>query len=100
MPKLKASSQRPVLAQLHRGTEVVWTRHYSTIVNAYRRAVELSMIIGHPGDVVEFSNTNHGFQIGTVKLHVGGKIDIEWAEWITHEFKESWRENKPNKVGA
>ena len=77
--------KRPILAELHRkgwhpATDTVWVRHYSAISRAIPRAVELALLAGVPGDVVEFSHAEHGFQIATVKLMVGGRIDIQISD--------------------
>ena len=82
--------KRPTLATLHRKgwhefTDVVWNRHYSATTRAIHRAVELALLSGMPGDVVEFSHADYGFQIATVKLLVGGRIDIQISEDLKKE---------------
>lgn len=72
-------STRPYLAQLHRGDKTLWKRSYQSFTNAARRATELALLQGEPGDVMEFSNNDTGFQIGTMKLHVGGSLTLEWS---------------------
>lgn len=75
---------RPILATLHRkvngsgATQELWKRHYSRITRAIPRAVEIALLTGQPGDVVEFSSNDFGYQIATVRLSVGGKIDIKF----------------------
>jgi hypothetical protein len=76
MPAVK-HHKRPILAQLHRGKELVWSRYYVKISTAIPRAVGLAILEGQPGDVVEFSNSNFGFLIATCKLSVTGKLSIE-----------------------
>lgn len=77
--------KRPILAELRRDgysefSTLVWKRHYSTISRAIPRAIELALTGNTmPGDVVEFSHAEFGFQIATLKLRVGG-IDIVIAE--------------------
>lgn len=77
--------KRPILAQFHRKNEVLWTRTYNRISTAIPRSVELAILEGQPGDVVEFSNANFGFQIATVKLSVTGKIDIKFSRELVPE---------------
>lgn len=71
----KKPSKRPILAILHRkvsyGTMVIWTRHYARLDRAIPRAVQLAMLDGQPGDVIEFAHAEFGFQIATLKLSVG-----------------------------
>lgn len=79
------SDTRPILAQLHRGQQTLWKRHYASLSNAARRAVELAMLSGEPGDVIEFSWAPAGLQIGTAKLSVNGQLVIEWVPAPTKE---------------
>jgi hypothetical protein len=85
-------STRPILAILHRrltpharGTEILWTRHYVRLENAIRRAVELAVLEGEPGDVIEFALAS-GAQLGTVKLHTAGELTARW-ENLGHVVK-------------
>lgn len=57
----------------------VWTRHYARIDSAMKRVMELFVIEGEPGDVVEFSHKVTGMQIGTMKMHVMGTVTATWA---------------------
>ncbi len=68
-----------VLAILHRGPRIVRARRYSTINTAMRRAVDIAIQTGEPGDVVEFSRVDIGAQIGTVKLHTNNRLTCEWT---------------------
>lgn len=67
---------RHIVATLHHKGKPVWNRRYARIDTAFPRAVELLIIDGEPGDVIEFSHSEYGFQIGTVKIKAGGKITI------------------------
>lgn len=70
-------TKRPILATLYRKHQPVWVRRYSRITTALPRAVQLALLEGQPGDVVEFAHSDFGFQIATVKLSVNGHIRIE-----------------------
>jgi len=70
---------RPILATIFRKNIAHAVRHYARVDTAFPRAVQILMQHGEPGDVVEFAHSEHGFQIGTVKIHVGGKINVKWT---------------------
>jgi hypothetical protein len=65
------------MATLHRrrgnSTEVVWIRFYTKLSKALARGVELALLTGQPGDVLEISSSNFGYDIATVKLSVNAK---------------------------
>lgn len=71
-------SKRPILATILRKHIAQSVRHYSRISTAFPKAVQLLIESGEPGDVVEFASSDFGYQIGTVKIHAGGKIDVRW----------------------
>jgi hypothetical protein len=77
------TSPRPFIAQLHRkhkrSTLILWTRHYSSMESAIKRAVGLAITEGFPGDVVEFSHSDLGYQVATVTLATRGKLTIDWS---------------------
>lgn len=91
--------KRNIRATLHRAsgnsTEVIWVKYYSNISNAIRRAVELSIFTGQPGDVLEFTSSNFDYLIATIKLKVGvsvfANMDIEF-----HIGKKSKKSNFAN----
>ena len=74
--------ERKIIATLNRveGNKrvVVWTRTYVRFDTAAPRAVELGLLTGQPGDVVQISSILTGLEIGTVKIHAGGKIVVQW----------------------
>jgi hypothetical protein len=37
------------------------------------------MLDGEPGDLVEFASNDFGYQIGFVRLMVGGRMEIQWT---------------------
>ena len=67
--------KREIRCVLHRkmgrSTVKLWTRHYSSIENALKKGVELSILTGQPGDVLEITDANFEFLIATLKLKVG-----------------------------
>ena len=72
-------TKRTILATLYRKNKPEARRQYARISTAFPRAVQLLMLEGEPGDVIEFAHADFGFQIGTVKIHVGGKITVNWV---------------------
>jgi len=73
------SASRPILATIFHMGKDIHKRHYARVDTAFPRAVQILMQDGEPGDVVEFAHSEYGFQIGTVKIHVGGKINVKWT---------------------
>ena len=76
--------ERNIHAQLHRkvsarNSEVVWNRSYARLETACRRAVELMILEGQAGDVIEVFHNVTGLQIGTVKMSVVGKLSVDWV---------------------
>lgn len=69
--------KRPIAATLHRAsgksTVEIWVRRYSSVTRAITRGVELMLLEGEPGDVLEISSSNFGYQIATVKLRVNAQ---------------------------
>ena len=54
-------------------------RYYARLDTAIPRAVQLLILEGQPKDVIELAHSEHGFQIGTIKIHVGGRIDVQFS---------------------
>ena len=52
---------------------MLWTRFFTSVTNAVTRGVELAILTGEPGDILEISHSNFGFLIATVKLKVNAK---------------------------
>jgi hypothetical protein len=79
-----AAYERKFQAILHRrdGNKrvQVWTRTYARLETACRRAVELCMIDGKVGDVIEVTHMLTGHQYGTVKYHADGRLSVAWTE--------------------
>lgn len=75
--------ERNIVATLNRveGNKrvVVWTRTYARFDTAAPRAVELGILTGQPGDVVQIASILTGLEIGTVKIHAGGSITVKWT---------------------
>lgn len=51
------------------------------------RSVEFAIWDCFPGDVIVISMRESGLEIATCKVRVGGKLDIQWAEWISKELR-------------
>lgn len=82
------TNSRKVVATFFRSTgpsqqrEAVWSRRYSWMDTAMPRAVQLLMTEGVPGDVVEFSSAEHGFQLGVLRVLPRGKFDLEMSPLV------------------
>ena len=82
--------KRPIAVKLFdRNKKVIWTRYYTNMVKAVSRGVELSMTDGEPGHVLEFSSSNFGYLIASLKLRIGthafNSMQIEFA--VSDGFK-------------
>lgn len=71
--------RRPIIATFLRRGIPHGTRTYARIDNAIPRATQILMQHGRPRDVVEFSHADTGLQIGTVRVHAGGKLTATWV---------------------
>lgn len=71
---------RPILATFYHKNEQKNARRYARIDTALPKAVYRLILEGEPGDVIEFSHAEWGFQIGTAKIKVGGNIILNWTE--------------------
>lgn len=70
--------KRNYIVTLHRARQPVGTpRHYSRLDTAFPRCVQRLLQDGQPGDLYEVAHAEFGFQIGTIKVHTGGKIDLK-----------------------
>jgi hypothetical protein len=58
-------------------------RHYARLNTAIPRAVMILLDEGKPGDVLELAHSEHGFQIATITIHVGGLFKIKLSEDLT-----------------
>lgn len=70
--------RRPIIAVLIRRGKQVCPRRYAKLDNAIPRYTQLLMQYGQPRDVVEFSHADTGLQIGTIKVHAGGKLTTDY----------------------
>lgn len=52
----------------------VMTRHYKSVANAFSRMYDFMVRNGYVGDVIEIYNTDFGYQIGTIKMTLKGRI--------------------------
>lgn len=75
---LKANHERNILAEIHRKGVVFKTRHYAKIDNALPRILKFMMQEGQVGDVCDVSHKVSGLTIGTVKLTLKGKLQINY----------------------
>ena len=70
--------QRDIVATFIRRGVPQSTRRYAKIDNAIPRCTQVLMWSGQPRDVVEFSHADTGLQIGTIKVHAGGRMTTNW----------------------
>ena len=77
----KSVMARPLIATWYRkpGQPAMKTRHYARLTTAVPRSIALLLEEAHPGDVVEIAHSEWGFQVATIKVHVSGKIDLNWT---------------------
>lgn len=69
---------RPIVATLHRGGKIVWTRRYARIDTALPKLTKHAVMLGHPGDAAILHHDVTGLEIGYVKVHVGGRLSAKW----------------------
>lgn len=70
--------RRPIIAVLIRRGKQVCPRRYAKLDNAIPRCTQVLMRSGQPRDVGEFSHADTGLQIGTIKVHAGGKLTTDY----------------------
>jgi hypothetical protein len=75
---------RKIMASLYRGKQKahIWTRYYSYFDTAMPRAVQLALTYGEPGDIVEFSSTELGFQLGTLKVLPRSQYEVKMSPLV------------------
>lgn len=69
---------RPYVGSYQRHFSPYKKAHYVRLDTAIPRAINHLLLHGMPGDVFELAHSEFGFQVATVKVHVGGKITIRW----------------------
>lgn len=85
-------SARRVTAQLWRraapaqGAErqLVWTRCYSYMDTAMPRVVQLALQTGQTGDKVTFASTEHGFELGSMEILPGNRVELTYSTLVKH----------------
>lgn len=70
--------RRPIIATFLRAGKPLTSRRYIRLDNAIPRSTQILMWSGEPRDVVEFSHADTGLQIGTIKVHAGGKLTTDY----------------------
>lgn len=86
----KSKNPRPLVATLFSNRKPVWVRYYARLDTAVRKSVHLAVLEGEPGDVIEFSSRQFGYQIGTVVIHVLGRLTVSWdKQFLTEALKAS-----------
>lgn len=77
--------ERNILAMMtDRNHRQLWAspRRYSEPKNAARKAAELLVSVGKPGDRIAISHAITGLEIGWMRIGVGGNISGKWI-WDT-----------------
>lgn len=73
-------SNRPLISTYHvGGKKVLWQRYFVRIETALRRAVELLVLGGSPGDRIEIASNDFGFQVATVVILAQGRIVVNFS---------------------
>ena len=63
-----------------RGEKKGRVRNYARLDTAAARAVQLLIIAGEPGDVMELAHTGTGAQLGRAKVKANGTVTCSW-DW-------------------
>ena len=63
-----------------RGARKGRVRNYARLDTAAARAVQLRIIVGEPGDVMELAHTGTGAQLGREKVKAKGAVACCW-DW-------------------
>ena len=64
----------------HHGERKGRVRNYARLDTAAARAVQLLVIAGEPGDVMELAHTGTGAQLGWAKVKANGTVTCCW-DW-------------------
>ena len=64
----------------HHGERKGRVRNYARLDTAAARAVQLLVIAGEPGDVMELAHTGTGVQLGWAKVKANGTVTCCW-DW-------------------
>lgn len=80
-------AKRPIQASIFRKHEEVRKAYYSRMTTAMNRSVEFAIWDCFPGDVIVISMRESGLEIATCKVRVGGRLDVQWAEWISKDLR-------------
>jgi hypothetical protein len=72
-------AERNIQAILYeKGGLPLWIRRYARIDTCIPRAVQMMLLDGKVGQVIEVSHSVTGMQIGTVKMTATGRLITEW----------------------
>ena len=80
-------AKRPIQATIFRNNKAIRKAYYSRLTTAMNRSVKFGMWDCEPKDVIVVSMRVSGLEVATCKVRIGGKLDIEWAKWISEEFR-------------
>lgn len=81
---VRAQLTRTTVDQISGGTvnassTMVWVRHFTSFRNAVRRCTEIAVLECQPLDVIELSYVEGGFWLGTIKVHAGGRVEVNFS---------------------
>lgn len=62
------------------GNRVIWVRHFKAFSNCVRRCTELAVLEALPLDVFEISSNVTGRLFGIIKVHAGGRIEVNYTD--------------------
>lgn len=60
-------------------------RRYATVENAFSRMYDFMIRNGYVGDVIEISSIDFGYQVGTIKMNVKGRISTNLNEKLVKD---------------
>lgn len=69
---------RIILATMHHKNKVVRSRGFARVDTAVPKVMKWLLLSGEPGDLVELSHREFGYQIGVIKISTK-KISIKWT---------------------
>lgn len=80
-------AKRPLKATIFRKNTEIRKAYYSRMTTAMNRSVEFAIWDCEPGDVIVIEMRESGLEISTCKVKLGGRLDVQWAEWISKELR-------------
>ena len=80
-------AKRPLKATIFRKNNEIRKAYYSRMTTAMNRSVEFAIWDCEPSDVIVIEMRESGLEIATCKVRIGGKLEVQWAEWMGKELR-------------